>query len=431
MKISLISFLLIALISGCDMVRVYNEATTLTTVSPESVGMSSERISRIDSMCADAVAREKVPGIVALVARNGKVVLHEAYGSMDAASGKEMQKDAIFRIASQTKAITATAVMMLWEEGLFRLDDPISKYVPEFKDPGVLESFNPADSSFTATPAGKEITIRQLLTHTSGLGYGMIDTDEFRKIYQKAGIVDAWTTSDYTIKENTKKLAGLPLHHIPGERFTYSLGLDVLGYFIEIMSGMPFDEFLETRLFGPLGMEDTHFYLPGEKAGRLVSVVSREDGNWIPHTSPYYDPDFPVRGAKAYFSGGGGLLSTSMDYARFLQMYLNGGELDGVRVLSPVTVRVILSNQIGDLWGESGDAAFGLAFQLVTEAGQAKGGQGSAGTFSWGGYFNTSYFADPQENVIGILMKQTYGAPEDDTDWKFRLLAFQALAELN
>ncbi|MCK4880334.1 MAG: beta-lactamase family protein, partial [Bacteroidales bacterium] len=223
--------------------------------------MSVERLERIDAMCKESIEDGDVPGIVALVVRNGKIVFHKAYGKADSESGRSMKKDDIFRIASQSKAITSTAVMMLWEEGKFRLDDPVSKYIPEFKDPRVLNNFTYGDTSYTTLPANKEITIRHLLSHTSGIGYGIIDGDEqFQMIYHKAGITDLFTTENITIAESVKKLAKLPLHHHPGEEFTYSEGLDVLGYFIEVVSGMPFDEFLRSHLFDPLGMDDTWFY---------------------------------------------------------------------------------------------------------------------------------------------------------------------------
>ncbi len=405
-----------------------HKSAPLSEASPESVGISSERLARIDQMCREEVEKGNLPGIVSLLARNGKIVHWKAYGMADNQEEKEMKRDAIFRIASQTKAITSTAVMMLWEEGKFQLDDPISKYIPEFKDPKVLTGFSYSDTTWTGVPVKNEITIRHLLTHTSGIGYGMIDPDErFRMIYQKAGIIDAFTTGNQTIKENIKKLAKLPLHHNPGENFVYSEGLDVLGYLIEIVSGMPFDKFLKTHIFDPLGMADTYFYLPVNKAERMVTVQYKKDGEWqkFPKT-PEYDPDYPIKGAKTFFSGGGGLSSTAKDYAIFLQMYLNGGEYNGVRLLSRKTVDVVLSNQIGSIWGD-GDNKFGLAFQLVTQLGQNKGGKGSFGTFSWGGYFNTQYFADPEENVIGIIMKQTQGPVDDVTGWKFQQLVFQTI----
>ncbi|MBK9137657.1 MAG: beta-lactamase family protein [Verrucomicrobia bacterium] len=407
--------------------RKSHRSAPLAVARPASVGMSAERLSRIDAMCREAVASGNLPGVVALVARHGKIVYHEAHGMADNAAGRPLRKDDIFRIASQTKAITATAVMMLWEEGRFRLDDPISKFIPEFKNPQVLKTYNDADGTWTAEPARGEITIRHLLTHTSGIGYGVIDGDErFRKMYARAGITDLFTTEPVTIGDSVKKLAKLPLHHHPGERFTYSEGLDVLGYFIEVVSGQTFDAFLRQRLFEPLGMKDTGFYLPDAKAGRLVAVQQKANGQWERYPVTFYDPDYPIKGAKTFFSGGAGLCSTARDYATFLQMYLNGGELNGVRILSRTTIATMMQNQVGDLWG-GGDKVYGLAFGVVTEKGQARGGEGSPGTFDWGGYFNTQYFADPRERIVGVLMKQTQGPVMDDTGWKFRQLVGQAV----
>jgi len=398
----------------------------LSEAPPEVVGMSAERLARIDALCSDAVARGAVPGVVALVARHGKIVYHRAFGLADTAADRPLQRDDIFRIASQTKAITATAVMMLWEEGRFQLDDPIARYIPEFENTGVLASFNASDVTWTTEPVRRPITLRHLLTHTSGIGYGEIDGDDrFKQIYRKAGIVDLFTAEPVTIAENVKKLAQLPLHHHPGDRYTYSQGLDVLGYFIEIVSGQPFDEFLRQRLFEPLGMHDTAFYLAPEQAPRLVALQRPEDGRWVRQPVTFYDPEYPVRGARTFLGGGAGLSGTARDYATFLQLYLNGGELNGVRILSRTTVDTVMRNQIGELWG-GGDKYHGLAFGVVSEQGPARGGLGSAGTFDWGGYFNTQYFADPQEGLIGILMKQTQGAA-DDTAWRFRLLVGQAV----
>ena len=398
----------------------------LTEDSPTAQGMSPERLAKIDNMLKSTVAEGKLPGAVALIARNGKIIFHNAYGMSDAKSGKKFQKEAIFRIASQTKAITATAVMMLWEEGRFKLDDPISKYIPEFANAQLLDTFNEQDSTFTTKPAENQITIRDLLTHTSGLGYGMIDGDErFRKIYAKAGITDLFTTENITIGESVLKLAKLPLHHEPGEKWTYSEGLDVLGYFIEVISGKPFDEFLRTRIFEPLQMNDTWFYLPKAKEDRLVTVQKKENDAWVKYPITFYDTDYPIKGAKTFFSGGAGLSSTAKDYATFLQMYLNGGEVNGIRLLSRTTVNSIMSNQIGSIW--DGGKAYGLAFSVLNKKGEVAGGEGSDGTFDWGGYFNTQYFADPNEKIIGILMKQTQGPVEDDTSWKFRQMVFASI----
>ena len=403
-----------------------NNSGKLEQTAPAEVGMSSERIQKIETMLKSAIDEKQIPGAVALIARDGKIVLHEAYGEANA-SGKQLKKDAIFRLASQTKAITATAVMMLWEEGKFRLDDPISKYIPEFKDPTILKDFKESDSSFTSTEAKNEITIRHLLTHTSGLGYGMIDADErIKKIYAKAGITELFTTEEISIEENVKRLAGLPLHQEPGEKFTYSLGLDVLGYFIEVISGQQFDEFLKEKIFDPLQMDDTRFYQSEENKDRLVAVQHKKDGKWenFPNTS--YNIDYPLTENGTFFSGGAGLSGTAEDYAKFLQMYLNGGEYNGTRLLSRKTVNIIMGDHSGEKFNFP-NQFYGLAFGIVSETGEISGGQGSAGTFDWGGYFNTQYFADPEEQIIGILLKQTQGNAGDETGWKFRQMLFSAI----
>ena len=403
-----------------------NTSPVLTEGSASSVGMSDERLARIDAMCKKAVEEAKIPGLVALVVRNGTIVYHKAFGMADNESGRILKRDDIFRIASQTKAITSTAVMMLWEEGKFRLDDPISKYIPEFENAQVLDTLY-ENGTYLTKPVDKDITIRHLITHTSGIGYGVIDGDErFQKIYEQAGITDLFTTENITIEESVKKLAKLPLHHNPGEHFTYSEGLDVLGYFIEIISGIPLDEFFRSRIFDPLGMDDTWFYLPESKHNRLVPIQKKEDDNWITYPTTFYDPDYPVKGAKRFFSGGAGLSCTAKDYATFLQMYLNNGELNGIRILSRTTIQFMMANQIGDLWGESG-SYYGLAFSVLDQKGQDMGSRGSSGTFGWGGYFNTQYFADPKEKIIGVLMKQNRDLPSDDTGWKFRQLVGQAV----
>lgn len=425
---------LVSLILGVLLVQAQTKSVKKSPVLAEApaqtVGVSPDRLALIDSMCANAVKNGNVPGVVALIARNGKIVLWKAYGMADNQAGRPLKRDDIFRIASQTKAITSTAVMMLWEEGKFQLDDPVSKYIPEFKKPQVLKNFRYGDTTYTTTPARSEITIRHLLTHTSGIGYGMIDGDErMRMIFQKAGIIDAFTTQNVVLSDNIKKLAKLPLHHEPGEKYTYGEGIDVLGYLVEVVSGMPFDVFLKKRIFDPLGMNDTWFYLPDSKANRLVAVQQKnQKGEWekMP-VSAFFDPDYPVKGARTFFAGGAGLSSTARDYAVFLQMYLNGGEYNGIRLLSRTTVDVIMADQFLNVWGKDAESHLGLAFSVENKAGQDKGGKGSIGTFGWGGYFNTQYFADPKEKVIGIIMKQTQGPVNDETGWKFRQMIWQTI----
>ena len=410
--------------------RSIKKSTPISEDAPGSVGMSPDSLVRIDEMCEEAVLNGEIPGIVALIARNGKIIYHKAFGMADNSTGRSLKPDDIFRIASQSKAITATAVMMLWEEGKFNLDDPISKYIPEYKNPQVLDGFQKDDTSYTTKPASGEITIRQLLTHTSGIGYGaVLDPDvRFRMIYQKAGIFTGFTTEDISIEEFVKKLAKLPLHHNPGEKYTYSFGHDVLGYFIEVVSGMPFDVFLKERLFDPLSMNETWFHLPEDKVNRLVSLQTKSDkGEWIHCPVINDDWDYPIKGAKRLLSGGGGLCSTAKDYAKFLQMYLNGGELNGIRILSRKTVEYLMTNQIGDLWGEDSGWFCGLVFNGINQRGQEMWGV-NAGTFSGQGGFNTQYVADPKEGIIGILMKQTLNT-SDDTHGNFLLLIKQAIAD--
>jgi len=400
------------------------KSPTLSEATPQSVGISAERLKKLDAMLEEAVKNDEIPGLVALVARNGKIVYYSAKGLADVESGKAMSKDAIFRIASQTKAITSTAVMMLWEEGKFRLDDPISKFIPEFKNPQVFQNFRYGDTTFTTMPAKREISIRHLLTHSAGIGYGGIDSDErMRMIYQKAGIVEAFDTKGMNNEQNIRKLAKLPLHQNPGEGFIYSMSIDVLGRLVEIVSGMSLDSFFRERIFNPLGMQDTYFYLPENKTSRLVEVHVPHNSTWIkPAPGQGWDTSYPVSGSKTHFSGGGGLSSTAMDYAKFLQMFLNGGEYNGIRILSRKTIETMMSYQMVDLDPSEGKY-HGLGFAVSTEKTVAKGGIGSPGTFEWGGAFNTQYFADPKEKVIGIILKQTLGGSEP-TGWKFRQMVY-------
>lgn len=397
--------------------------------NPEAVGMSAERVRRLDGLLKKYVDDNKLPGFVAILVRNGQVVYHNAYGMADVPAQRAMKTDDIFRIASMTKAITATAVMMLYEEGKFSLDDPISKFIPEFKNPTVLRSFPFSDSTYITEPARSEITIRQLMSHTSGLGYGMIDADErFKAMYQKAGITDLFTTESVSIGESVKKLARLPLHFQPGEKYSYSEGLDVMGYFVEVISGMTLAEYMRTHIFEPLGMKDTYFYLPEAKSNRLVTIQRQQNGNWTAFPTTFYDPDYPRKGAKTFYSGGAGLSSTAKDYATFLQMLLNGGAYNGKRFLSHVNTELLtISNQTGDRYaGADGPMYFSLGFSVVNAIGHNRG-LGSVGKYNWGGYFNTNYFVDPQEKIVAVLMKQTQNLPGDDSEAAFIRMVYQTL----
>ena len=417
MKKIIFALTIIFLVSGCSQ-------TSSTFDLPENQGVSSERLDRIDFYLNKAIKDNQIPGAVALIRRNNKIIYNKAFGYSDVENKIMYSTDDIFRIASMTKAVTSLAVLMLWEEGKFNLDDPIEKYIPEFKDLTILTDFNETDSTYLSKPAENKISIRHLLTHTSGIGYGVHDEDaRFKAIYKKQGIVDLFTTDSINIGSNVKKLAQLPLHHEPGEAFTYGESLDVLGYFIEVISQKSLDVFFKERIFDPLEMNDTYFYLPTTHQDRLVPVQTKRDGFWTKYQGDFYDTNYPVKGAKTFLSGGAGLSSTTADYSNFLQMFLNKGSFKDKQILGKKTVELVYVNQNSHIPGSS----IGLAFGLVSEKDQALGGKGSMGTITWGGYFNTFYFADPVENIIGILYKQTREIEEEKTNIEFSTLLFQSL----
>jgi len=415
--------------SSINKVQVQS-AATLKAVVPESVGMSSERLKRIDANMNEWLATGKMNGAVALIVRNGKIAYQKAFGFDDLEKKRPMKTDMIFRIASQSKAITSTAVMILYEEGKFLLDDPISKYIPEFSKPVVLDKFNEADSSYTTVPAKREVTIRDLLTHTSGIGYAQIGSKEANAIYSKAGITAGiGVPNGLLLSTDMKKLAKLPLMHQPGEKWTYGLNTDVLGYFVEVVSGQPLDEFFRKRIFEPLGMNDTYFFLPSSKYDRLVHLFIEEDGKLTLKEEVTQNGKFIVDYPKmpgTYFSGGAGLSSTVTDYATFLQMLLNGGEFNGKRILSRNTVRMMTMNQIGDL--SNGVNKFGLGFGITTERGSSLLPT-PEGVFEWGGAFATTYWADPKEKLVALIFRQLWGTSQREIPNKFKVLVYQAIAD--
>ncbi len=384
---------------------------------------------RIDTMLNGWVTRGRTNGVVALIVRNGKIVYQKAFGYDDGEKTKPWRTDDIFRIASQTKAITSVAIMMLYEEGKFLLDDPLSRYIPEFAKQQVLDKFNAADSTYTTVPAKSEVTIRQLLTHTSGISYAQIGTREANAIYGKAGVTAGiGTGKDHNLATDMKKVGKLPLMHQPGEKFTYGLNTDILGYLVEVLSGMSLDQFFKTRIFDPLGMKDTYFYLPASKRNRLVSIY-QEVNRTISKAPAMFNfnglvnADYPASDGT-YYSGGGGLSSTALDYAVFLQMLLNGGEYNGKRLLSRNTVRMMTMNQIGDI--NYGVNKFGLGFGITTEKGSGLLPT-PEGVFEWGGAFATTYWADPKEKLIGIVYRQLWGSTHSDAAGKFKVLVYSAI----
>lgn len=407
-------------------IHYFSFSQTLGVATPESQGMNTPRLQRIDKVINEHIDKSYLSGVVVLVARNGKIVYHKGFGYDDITTKTAMSKDAIFRIASQTKAITSVAVMMLYEEGKFLLDDPISKYILSFKNPTVLDKFNPKDSSYTTVPAKREITIRDLLTHTSGISYPGIGTKEAIAIYAKNNIPGGVDTPYYTLEDAINRLAKLPLVHNPGEKWTYGLSTDVLGYFVEVMSGMSFDVFLRERIFKPIGMNDTYFYLPESKFSRLTTLNTEDKDKKVMKVTLDYGNYAKKKGT--YFSGGGGLVSTVTDYALFLQMLLNGGKYNQQQLLSPVTVNMMLHNQIGDL--SLGNKKFGLGFALTTVA-EAARLPPSEGTFDWGGVYSTAYWADPKEGIIGMIMTQKIPNSYANIGEKFKVLVYQAITKLN
>lgn len=403
------------------------ETDELTESPPQSVGFSPERLSRLDSAMNSWVKEDWVNGSVALIARNGKIVFHKAYGYNDPETGELLERDDIFRIASQTKAITTVAVMMLWEEGKFALEDPVSKYIPTFADQTVLDSYSAKDTTYTTIPAERPVTIRDLLTHTSGIGYAAIGSPEETAIYAKNDIPAGLGVTNQTLEKAMTRLGSLPLFFQPGEKWLYGLNTDLLGYLVEIWSGQNLEDFFRHRIFDPLGMDDTYFNVPQEKASRLVNFF-QEDSSGIQKQDMafrgYLNMNFPLQ-EHTYFSGGGGLSSTIYDYAIFLQMLLNEGEYNEARLLAPNTVRMMVTNQIGDLFvGE--DNKFGFGFSLVTEEG-SRNTPSRPGTFAWGGAFSTTYWVDPEEELVVLLYRQMWGSHISDIDKVFKPLVYQAI----
>jgi len=403
-------------------------ADAQSTQTASKPALAIDRVKVIDNNMQSWVDKNWISGGVGLILRDGKTVYHKAFGFANKENRVPMRTDHIFRIASQTKAITSVAVMILFEEGHFLLDEPVSKFIPAFAKPKVLDKFNEKDSSYTTIPAKREITIRDLLTHTSGIGYAQIGSKEANAIYAKNGVVGGIGVKGITLADNIIRLASLPIYHHPGEKYTYGLNTDVLGYLVEVVSGMTLDQFFQKRIFEPLGMKDTYFYLPKEKQNRLVSLYTNTKGQLkeadaITQINGTFYRDFPNMGFQM-FSGGGGLSSTIMDYGIFLQMMLNGGEYNGKRILSRNTVRMMTQNQIGDL--SNGVNKFGLGFGITTERGSARIPT-NIGTFDWGGMFATTYWVDPKERLVGLFFQNAYPTEHGDVGERFKVLTYQAI----
>ena len=391
-------------------------------VIPEAAGFSSERLMRIRPVLQRYVDEKKLAGILSLIARGGKIVHCEKVGWADIEAVKPMQEDTIFRIYSMSKPITTTAVMMLYEEGRFRLTDPVWQYIPAFKDLKVLD--NTAGSGVRYVPLNRPITIHDLLTHTAGLSYGFEDNVYIDELVRKNVWAVMDTKPDVTLEEMIGFITQLPLANQPGTFFRYSLATDVLGYLVQLVAGRPFEDFLKQCIFEPLGMVDTAFYVPAEKVGRFSAVYGPDEKLGLKVVDPVNNPK--SLNPPTCCSGGGGLVSTAGDYLRFCQMLLNGGELEGTRLLGRKTVELMMTNNLpkGVLLDDG--SGFGLGGAVVLDLGLTKG-LGSAGTYTWGGAANTNFWIDPKEDLIGILMLQFMPGDTYPVVADFHTLTYQAM----
>ena len=404
----------------------------LQQVAPETQGISSERLKQIDANINQWIKEGQLNGATAIILRNGKIVYHKTFGF--SSENVSMKTDNIFRIASMTKPIISVAAMMLYEEGKFLLTDPISKFIPEFKNPVVLDKYNAADTTYTTVPAKREIIMRDILSQTSGIGYAQIGSATTNAIYYKNKINGGIGTPYSTLKDVITKLGKLPLFVQPGEEFYYGLNTDVLGYLIEVISGMPLDKYLQQKIFQPLGMKDTYFFLPKEKQARLVSLYSQGNNKMsiqdsLINLNGTFSRDFPKTINGTYFSGGAGLSSTAYDYALFGQMLLNGGELNGKRILSPATIQIMVSNQIGELlmWGDANKTRrFGLGFGILTEYAE-RTLMIPAGSYGWDGMFASHYWTDPKNKMVVVFMRNIWPTEHWDYGDRIKPLIYQAL----
>ena len=398
-------------------------------VTPQSAGFSPDRLDRISKTMQRYVAEGRVAGTVTYLMRRGKVVHFEATGMADMERKVPMQKDTIFRIASMSKAVTSVAAMILIEEGVLSLETPVSRYFPAFKTTtvGLKPEPGPIADLLKTVAAKRQIVVRDLMTHSAGIGYGEGIT---ARQWKGAGI-QGWYLADRAepIASVVERMASLPFDAQPGEAFVYGYGTDILGAVVEKASGKTLDVFFRERIFGPLSMVDTSFFLPAAKADRLAVVYSaRDNGSIVRALEDGMGQGDYVRGPRQCFGGGAGLLSTAPDYARLLRMLTNRGSLDGVRILAPKTVALMTSNFVGNLYNE-GRTGFGLGFEVVEHLGRA-GRYGSEGAFGWGSAYYSGYWIDPQEDMQGIYLSQLVPNGGLDLQNKFRTLAYAAIDSL-
>jgi CubicO group peptidase (beta-lactamase class C family) len=418
-----VSFLFIFLILLSSL-----NAQELPVGKPEELGFSPERLQRLTTVFQAYANDKKMSGSVVLVARHGKVAYFNAFGKRDIEANATMQNDAIFRIASQTKALISVGIMILQEEGKLLITDPVGKYIPEFNETTVAEPR--VGGGYDIIKAKRQITLRDLLTHTAGIGYGGgLAADKWKE----AGI-QGWyfADRDEPIAATISRMAKLPMDEHPGEKFVYGYNTDILGVVIEKVSGKSLEEFITARILTPLGMKDTHFYLPQNKVNRLAAVYSAYADKPLersPDPGGMVGQGAYVNGPRKSFSGGAGLLSTAADYAKFLQMMLNKGTLNGNRILAPSTVELMTVSHLGEVkysWGSG--IGFGLGFSVCEDLGD-RGVPGSVGEYGWGGAYGSSYWVDPKEDMVIVYFKQLTPTNNLDDQSKLRTLIYQAIVK--
>jgi len=397
----------------------------LPTATPESVGFSSPRLALLDTSVARRIASGRLPGASVLLMRHGKVVLTRVYGKADVATGAPIKTDTIFRIYSQSKPVTAVALMILFEQGKWHFDDPITRFIPEFESLRVFKQVD-SDGKMQTEPLSRPPTMRELLTHSAGFAYGL---------NRSSPVESAWFDVDFMRASSTdeaiRKIAALPLFDQPGRHWHYSAAVDIQGYIIERLSGQTLAQFMQTHIFGPLRMNDTAFYVPPEKRSRLVGL-QQIDLQQLRAVQPDNILNLDYSKPPKVASGGAGLVSTLHDYARFAQMLLNGGELDGARILAPATVKLIDSNLLSDeirARPESYQAGSGVGFgaNVAVTLDTAKAGTlEGVGSFSWGGAAGTNFWVDPSNDVVCVSMMQVL-QKWDDPDLKYFDADLQAL----
>ena len=401
-------------------------AQSFAPASPEEAGVSSERLARIDAVLEAYVEEGRLPGAALVIGRRGHVVYARAFGYRDREAGEPLEVTDLFRIASQTKAVISVGVMILQEQGRLLIDQNLGDFIPEFDSTTVAVANE--KGGYETVPANRKITVRDLLTHTAGIGYGW---GSGAKRWEEAGIVGWYFADrDEPIADTVARMGELPMDAHPGEDFVYGYATDILGVVIERASGMPLDEFLRVEILGPLGMVDTHFYVPPEKADRLTVVYSvTEEGGMerAPDPGHMVGQGMYLEGPRKSFSGGAGLVSTPGDYARFLEALRRGGTLDGTRILSPKTVELMTVDHVHDAWQGDG-GGFGLGFGITEEIGWS-GLPGSPGAYAWGGAYHSTYWVDPAEELVVSYMTQVIPAQGLDDHQRLRALVYQALVD--